>query len=491
MQPFTTPGHAFRLPPSAFRRVALAAIAGLASSCTSDAPTAARANDFVVCHQAGSGALNLGIAAADLATHLGHGDYISLLHVNQSSDAGDASRFRRITDAIAAARSARAARQETVTSSCRITISVAAGTYRGAFAAADDPAVERFPLLLDFPNVSLVGALAMETDAAGRPTEADLGPSTILAPVRGMVNAPLPEVLVIVNGHPGGSFGHNVQIQGFSMRSGHVGVDSDTGGTGIMSVRVKDLVVRGNRFEPRLSSAIDLRASSAIVDLNYAIGGTLCDFCLAGPGDYLVNYNRIAAGGIDGIVVTPLVVLPLPAGVETWTLPASASVTAQLVGNEIRDHLRKPVGVALRVATLGQGGPNVPQSSQVEFRNNILTNNTFAIMLEAGFPVANALMKSDLDATLRGNVITRSCQSDLLVAFTRHAAAIGVATRPYIRNSSFTLDLGADAGTKWSDAWFANPAGVGNELTVDGAIMPAGTRVAYDAARTCTPVFAN
>ena len=169
----------------------------------------------------------------------------------------------------------------------------------------------------------------MGSDAQGRATGTGTttGAST-LVPATPMVSNPIPDAIVVVNGHPNGSAGNGTVIQGFVFQSGHVGVDSDTGGIAVLSMRVTNLGIYGNRFEPQMADAIDLRATSALVRSNYVIGGQVCDVCLAGPGDFTVLNNRIDKGGIDGILIGAVTLLPVPALVEQYVLPASAAVSA-------------------------------------------------------------------------------------------------------------------------------------------------------------------
>ena len=86
---------------------------------------------------------------------------------------------------------------------------------------------------------------------------------------------------------------------------------------------------------------------------------------------------------------------------------------------------------------------------------------------------------------LSGNTISGSCQTDLFVAFTRHATALGAAqlTRPYLKSSTYTISLGGDVA--WSNAWYANVAGQGNTLVVDGATMAPGKSMAYNPNVSC------
>jgi hypothetical protein len=112
-------------------------------------------------------------------------------------------------------------------------------------------------------------------------------------------------------------------------------------------------------------------------------------------------------------------------------------------------------------------------------------NNTFGLFFEAGFPLANTTLKGDMEITMKGNVISQSCQNDALITFNRHTTTLGTAqlTRPYIRNSSYRINLGGDL--QFANLWYSNPAGLGNELTVDGTVIPAGARLAYDANKVC------
>jgi hypothetical protein len=188
-------------------------------------------------------------------------------------------------------------------------------------------------------------------------------------------------------------------------------------------------------------------------------------------------------GGIPGILILPTTLLPVPPVVEQYVLPPAAAVRASVVNNEVRNHQAVPVGVGIRVGALGPGSSNVVGTSRVSASDNTLADNRFGIIVEASFPVANTALRGDIDVTLHGNTMTRSCQTDLLVSLSRHTTGLGLQSAPYLRNSTFTLQLGGDVA--WANAWFANPDGFNNSLVVDGERIPNGARVAYDAARVC------
>jgi hypothetical protein len=443
-----------------------------------------------ICHVSGASGTVMNVFASELPAHRSHGDYAATLWVDrQSSALGDGFHFSRIGDALTAARAVRVARNETATASCRITIVVAPGVVPGSVSASADPTLERFPLVIDFPSVTLHGALDTPLDAARRPLRTGGTSATTLSPVVPLVfqTGGVSEPIIIVNGHPDGFRGDDVTIEGFVFQSGHVGRDTLAGGQGVFAMRAQNLEIRHNAFDPQFTESIDLRATSAVVDANYLNGGAgTCDICLAGPGVYEATYNHLEAGGIPGIVVSPGTLLPVPPGVEQWALPANAHVTALVDNNEVRNHLRKPVGVGIRAASIPLNAPNVAGTIKATITNNTLVGNNFGIILEAGFPVANTLLKGDIDVALADNDISASCQTDMLISFSRHTTGLGLANLPYARNTNYSISWGYDI--PWDNVWIANPAGFGNTLTVNGQLQPNGTNTAYNAAKTCAPI---
>ena len=476
----------------------VAIIAGIAS-CSKDAPTAAAPAEkqLSVCSVSGSSGTIIGVPQSQVAAHLGRGDYLTDLAVTQQAgQAKDGAHFSRITDAIAAIRAGRLARNEGLVAACRITVTVASGVYRGSSQQNADTTVEHFPIIVDAPDITLTGALVMGLDAKGRATGTGAGGiESVLQPTE-----PLPIVggtnsqtgvstpIFIANAHPGGSAGSGLVVQGLVFQSGHIGVDTLAGGQGVFAMRVNGLVIRGNRFESGFTETLDLRASSAQIMQNQLGGipmpiGGACDICLAGPGEFLVEGNRLLAGGIPGIVSSPALLLPVGFGVEQYVLPATSVVTSTVANNEVRDHLRKPVGVGVRLDAVGNGAPNLQGMSHMVIRDNSLVNNTFGIIVHAAFPVAGSLLRGDADVTLSSNDIQRSCQANLLVSLSRHVTTLGLANQPYLRNSTFSLALGGNVN--WADAWYGDPAALGNSLVVDGQSVPNGARSLYDATKSC------
>ena len=474
------------------RPLAVGAACALVASCTSDLPTSApdrlpaysigHADSKVdVCHHSATDSRVLGIGAAAVPAHLAHGDYITTLRVSHEPDEpADGAHFASIGDAIAAARASRIDAEEMTAGACRVTIVVPAGIYRGTTGPASGT-VEHFPLVVDVPDITLYGALAMAIDDAGRATGSGTSAEeSVLAPV-----APLPVVdgsstpIIVVNAHPGGFAGHGLTVEGFVFQSGHDPL-VDAGGQAILSLRATGLTIRGNRIEGGFTESLDLRVGSADVLQNHLAGTAgSCDVCLAGPGTFSAVGNRLLSGGIPGITTSPTVLFPVPPGVEQYVLPATAETWADIRNNEVRDHRRLPVGVGIRLEGVGNGAPNVHGVIHAVVQDNTLIDNRFGIMVHGAFVAANTDRRGDVDLTLGGNVFQGTCQANLFVSFARHQTGLGLQNTPYMLNSTFTLTLNGDAS--WDDVWYSHRAGFGNTLVVDGGVIAEGQRQFYSA----------
>lgn len=436
-----------------------------------------------VCHFASGRSTSARIAFTALQGHLAHGDYINELYVSPRGAHVEDIEFATISDALLAARNTRLDRGELLVSACRITIIVDAGDYRGSVSAPDSANPEPFPLVIDVPDITLRGAFAMGIDGDNRATGVAAEPGTTLIPSPAL--ASVDHAIVAINGHPGGSAGHRVIVEGFVFQSGRAAGETVAQGLGVLTMRVSDVVIRDSRFETNLASAVDLRASTGTVERIYFSGvGSSCDICFAGPGSYVARGNRLVGGGIPGVLVFPAIVLPVPPSVEQFTLPTVAHVEALVENNEVRGHLAKPVGVGLRVGAVGVGAANVRGSVTATFRNNSLINNTLGVLVEGGFVGASST-GTFIDLTTTNNRITGSCQNDLLVVFSRGGQAYGASPGPSVTNSAFKLTFSGDLD--WSRAWFRHIGGLGNTLTVNGETIANGQFHAYDPSRTCAP----
>ncbi|HZK77857.1 MAG TPA: hypothetical protein VFC35_03040, partial [Gemmatimonadaceae bacterium] len=168
----------------------------------------------------------------------------------------------------------------------------------------------------------------------------------------------------------------------------------------------------------------------------------------------------------------------VPPNVDQLVLAATALVTATVTNNEFRDHQEVPFGIGVRVAAVGPGAPDVIGTARVVAQDNDLSNNRFGVVAEAGFLVANTARRGSIELTLKGNILTGSCQVGLLVAFNSQSAAVGLQSGLPTQNASYTITLGGDI--PWTDAWYSHPGGTGNTLTVDGQPVATGSRASYD-----------
>jgi hypothetical protein len=171
----------------------------------------------------------------------------------------------------------------------------------------------------------------------------------------------------------------------------------------------------------------------------------------------------------------------MPSGIEPLALPAAAETWGEIRNNEVRDHLKVPVGVGVRVDAVGVLAPNVHNTIHAVIKDNRLVDNRFGVIVHAAFPRPGTLLLADVDVTMGGNQILQSCQARLLVAFSRHTTVMavpGTVAQPYLQNSTFQFSLGGDLD--WSDVWFGHPEGFGNTLIVDGQTIPNGFNTFYD-----------
>jgi hypothetical protein len=369
---------------------------------------------------------------------------------------------------LAAARDGRLARGESTSAACRITITVDPGDYQGNTGGTGRD-LEQFPLVVDVPDMTLRGALVMQVDAGGRATGASTTRRrTMLVPAPGATDI---TALILALGHPGGSAGHGLVVEGFAL--------AGEAGYAVFSARVRRLVIRGNRIQGGFGVALDLRSTNAAIEHNHLRGDFLCDVCLAGPGFYSVRGNRLLAGAIEGILTVASFdpVFAAPFEVEPSDFPAVSRVWADITNNEVRDHRSFPGGSGIRLSGIGIDGSDVQGSTHVRAHGNLLSNNSFAVMVEAGFPAPDTRLRSDMDVTLGGNTMERSCQADLYVTFERHSASPEPGDL-FLQHTTYRLTLGGDV--RWRDAWFSNEPGFGNTLLVDGRLIGHRTRQPFD-----------
>lgn len=479
------------LHPARSAALALSIVAGAAAlaSCTSpDHPiTGASANTTALasrntvsmCHRSGSAAGIIEVARADVSLHRDHGDYLTHLYVSNDPDQPtDAAHFHMISEALAAARAGRLARGETQRAACRITIDVAPGVFPlSGDPAGTDPLKDHLPFLVDVPDLTIHGAFVMGLDGDGRATGEGVGSvATTLAmseQLEGDETTGDAIRVFVINGHPKGSAGNGLTVEGFIFQAGDV---EGARRQAILSLRVRDLRVTGNRFEGGFIGAIDLRASSAVINANYLTSGA-CALCLAGPGSYTVTANRIVGGGEDAIFVNGMILIPPPVDVEPYDPPKLASTFADIGNNDVRNYQNPPVGAGIRLGSFGPNGSGVETTIHGRIHDNLVVDNEFGMIFEAGFPDEGSPLKGDMDVVLGNDVFSGNCEANVYIAFARHVTGLLADGGQYLRKTTRRLDLGNDI--RFEDLWYANPPGLGNKLFVNGRRIANGIRTFY------------
>src|ERR1044071_1968063 len=135
------------------------------TACNSDNSNAPTGTRLSVCHVSGGTGTIMEIQLTDLPEHKSHGDYVTTLVVDRLSTVGDSIHFTRVTDAVNVARDGRITRGELTRAACRITIQVAPGTFKGSVAESSDQTLERWPIVIDVPDITLKGSMVMQVDA--------------------------------------------------------------------------------------------------------------------------------------------------------------------------------------------------------------------------------------------------------------------------------------------------------------------------------------
>jgi hypothetical protein len=293
------------------------------------------------------------------------------------------------------------------------------------------------------------------------------------------------EPLILVNSHPAGPAGDGAEIQGFIFRSGNDSAGAVVGGNAVWAMRAQHLIIRDNQIEGGFAEPIEMRSSTGHVARNLLKGaGQSCAICAFGPGDYQIYGNRqTGLANRLAVLVFPTMSAAVPPGVEPLVLPDTAWVKVNVVNNEFRNHQEVPFGIGVRVAAVGISAPNVFGTAQVRIEDNDLSDNRFAVVAEAGFPVANTGLRGNIVLELQNNVLGGSCQAPLLISMTGQGTAAGLANGIPVRNSTFAISLGDNL--LWSDVWYSHPAGAGNTLTVDQESIVNGFRVPYDKLKSC------
>ena len=359
-----------------------------------------------------------------------------------------------------------------------IVIHVGAGQY-----------VETLPLVLDVPNLRLEGETSLTTDANGLPTGfvASTGTQIIAKPA--LAGA---QTILLMGPTSSALSGTGVTVQGLVLDAGNGG--SAVNGRDITLDRVSSFSIRGNILVGSPYIALDARASSGVIEENF-IEGAGCGSCImAGnkqsPAAYSFLRNRSVGNLYVGVLVAGS-----PDGVQHPSLLPIAPgtifdrVTAVISGNDLSDNNADPnFSSGIRIFAINTGIPT-PQSTgnvTVTVINNTVTNNSFGVSIDAGFPLrADArLWTADFQATFSGNIISENKRTPAVITFTRNTAPMfpnQLKDFKYLQDSIFEI---SDPGSNLDGYWFDHPAMdpidglfLNNTLIVNGVSVPNGRSI--------------
>jgi hypothetical protein len=412
--------------------------------------------------------------------------------------------FRTVTQALDRARSLRFGLDGTEPSSAEIVIHVAPGTYRVSFSAADfdptsstyDATLERGPILINVPMVTLVGSTVMGASDGWPSGSADPASDTRItaAGTAGTV------ILITSTISPAGKLmaGNDVTVEGLVIDS--------TAALGCVASRVQNFLIQGNVVLETTGSAFRSLFSSGAYIGNFADGDATGTQNVGGNADHpskvLLSGNRFVRCVNGGIFVggnapdpSDPVTYFLTGGLGAnvgYTLPPSEAadgIEVEVVGNDLSEHTATVnFSFGLRIGSyVNFLHPQQPPTSIVaHVRDNRLVGNRFGVTCDAGFPwqsQAGAPITYTYRATIDGdfadNEISGSIEAPVFFSMTRNTATLrpkqrvpapGFTSFKYLRDSTFEIEWpGLEA------YWWDNPATDKLYQYIDGVWTFVGT----------------
>ena len=346
--------------------------------------------------------------------------------------------------------------------------------------------VETLPLILDVPNLRLEGETMLTTDANGLPTGFVAWTATQLIAKPALAGA---QTILLIRPTSNTLSGTGVTVEGLVFDAGNGG--SAVNGRDITLDRVRSFSIRRNVLTGSPSIAIDARASVGIIVENF-IETAGCGSCLmAGnkhsPAAYSFVRNRSVSNAFAGVLVAGS-----PDSVQhPDLLPVAPGtifdhVSAAIIGNDLSDNNADPsFSSGVRFFAINTGIPTPQSTGNVTAAviNNTITNNSFGISIDAGFPLrADArLWTASFQAAFSGNIISDNKRTSALITFTRNTSAIfpnQLKNFKYLQESIFTIiDPGGDLNGYWFDHPATDPIDgrtLQNTLRVNGVKVPNG-----------------
>jgi hypothetical protein len=237
--------------------------------------------------------------------------YVAASAPVSGGDGSFANPYRRITDAVVRARSAR--ETGAIPPDRMIRIHVAPGTYVGTFVASslsDHPEYEILPIVLDVPRLAVFGSTHLVRDARGLPTGSEPGGTILTSNLR---LSPF-QFLVHITRTSGDAIGNEVTVEGFSFDD-FLNLRGAANTASLFVDRVSDFRIRNNFMQHEDFGAVT-RLASGVLEGNLLIqngeatsvtGGSLTHpatvFLLANRATRNTSHGfmNIATGVVAGI----------------------------------------------------------------------------------------------------------------------------------------------------------------------------------------------
>jgi hypothetical protein len=343
-----------------------------------------------------------------------------LLSVSADADGmGDgvaSTTFRTITRALVEARNIRFGTDGRRPSRRPIIITVSPGTYRvsrDAAALDADATLERGPILLNVDRLTLRGALRLQQDAAGLPTDvAVAGTETLITWRDGEWNGRrrgldslllLSPTVAVATGTA--MVGSDVTVEGFILAEHETGF-TFFGPQLIWIDRVQGFRVRGNLLDGRFGAFgnIGTSRSSGSIEDNFITranaGGVIAwGGEAASPATIDVRGNRITGNGFYALVPVgqdahfeP----PILGAQDRFTLPLpshpasdSQSITLTATGNEFSDH--EVAGIRACIVSRSVHPRVTTGHIAMDLQKNRFLRNGTAVLVDAVWPTRRGL----------------------------------------------------------------------------------------------------
>jgi len=428
------------------------------------------------------------------------------------ADGTPAAPMRRITDAVARARSDRAG--DDLPAGGGIRIHVAPGTYTGSFSSPPTPQTEVFPILVNVPRSSLEGATVLTRDAAGLATGAQAGTETRLAPYFGFLATT--QCLVLVGRTTDGGVADRASVTGLFLD----GIAPQYFSCAVFVDRVSGFAIRDNLVQ-YTGFGVMTRLASGTIERNllqndgesgaFVMGGSLDQ-----PAVVTFRGNRVQKNG-HGLMAKAIgwVSAQITAGANAFVLPPiqtlyDRTVPADLlnlpdtldvsiVGNEFSQNPRLGLRLAA-TATIGDtsscsdgvdyqtNGASQPVTAvlHAEVRGNSFLSNQpyYGLGIEPAFPCSADPRAHHFDVHSRflANLYAANGAGNALFTFARWSVTLGFDAVPadykYVEGSTYDIEdpLGELAGFDYDNPALdpVTSAPLGNTLRVNGAEIPPG-----------------